>query len=68
MQDLIKTVKPDTTAHFSDKERAMYHPNGSAKGRGYRYFHHVHVPGQVTPELIEAIRPYASTDLISQLI
>ena len=60
MQELIAKVKPETTAHFTDEERKLYHPNGSAKKRGYKYIHHVHVPGVLTQELYEAIGPYVN--------
>lgn len=42
MQKLIKAVSPNTTCHRSDEERARFHPNGSPKKTGYKYFHHVH--------------------------
>lgn len=45
MQKVISLIKSDTTAHFSDEERAEFHPNGSPKKNGVRYFHHVHHSG-----------------------
>ena len=57
MQQLIKAIKPDTTAHFSDEARKKYHPNGSAKGRGYKYFHHVHSTHSLK-DTVELIKPW----------
>jgi len=43
MHEMVKSAKPQSTAHYSDEERMLFHPNGSPKKRGYKYFHHVHI-------------------------
>ena len=68
MQDLIRRVRPETKAHFSDKERDKYHPQGSPKKTGYWYFHHVHIPGELCSELVEDIQEFLSPRLHDALM
>lgn len=62
MQELIKAVSPNTTCHRSDEERARFHPKGSPKKVGYKYFHHVHSDFDLKETLARA-RPWMPKDL-----
>lgn len=67
MQDLIKAVKPDTTAHFSDEERAKFHPDGGPRKNKYKYIHHVHMPGTDIERAKEVASPWLPEDIKEKL-
>jgi hypothetical protein len=55
MDALIATINPEVTAHFDELTRRRFHPKGSPKKTGYKYFHHCHIPwseaGDTLPKL-----------------
>lgn len=66
MQDLIKAVNPEVKCHFSDEERAKFHPKGSPKKTGYKYFHHVHSKHSLN-ETLERVKSWLPKDIEEQL-
>ena len=67
MQRLLDKVRPGGSAHFSQEDRDLYHPNGGPKKNKERYHHHVHVLGGLTEELIKKMSPWLSPVLKSML-
>lgn len=55
MEDLVKTINPDVTTHLDDITRKHFHPNGSPKKTGYKYFHHCHIPWDRYAETLDKL-------------
>lgn len=66
MQKLIDAISPKVGCHRSDEERATFHPKGSPKKIGYKYFHHVHSDFDLE-ETLNKVKPWLPKDLEEQL-